>query len=168
MLHTLRGGFAREAGYSLMTEALKRGVEPGTLVFGVSDVVAIGALSAIRDAGREPGTDIAVAGFDDIPTSRDVRPDLTTVHVPLEDLGYRALRAVIDPDWTGDAAPLPLDGADPRQHPAASLTAGRRPAQMVSAASGEVRGIRATGAVPASTGARHLSSRASPELARRP
>ncbi|MGC5224276.1 LacI family DNA-binding transcriptional regulator [Micromonospora sp. DT81.3] len=105
----LRGGFAREAGYSLMTEALEEGVEPGTLVFGVSDVVAIGALSAIRDAGREPGADIAVAGFDDIPTSRDVRPDLTTVHVPLEDLGYRALRAVIEDEWTGDAAPLPLD-----------------------------------------------------------
>ena len=56
-----------------------------------------------------PGPDIAVAGFDDIPTSRDVRPDLTTVHVPLEDLGYRALRAVIDDEWTGDAAPLPLE-----------------------------------------------------------
>ncbi|HWI30458.1 MAG TPA: LacI family DNA-binding transcriptional regulator [Microbacterium sp.] len=106
---TLRGGFTREAGYSLMSEALGRGVERGTVVFGVSDVVAIGALSAIRDAGREPGTDIAVCGFDDIPTSRDVRPALTTVHVPLEDLGYRALRAAIDDEWTGDAEPLPLD-----------------------------------------------------------
>ena len=103
----LRGGFNREAGCSLMTEALERGVEPGTVVFGVSDVVAIGALSAIRDAGREPGTDIAVGGFDDIPTSRDVRPGLTTVHVPLEDLGYRALRAVIEDEWTGMPRPSP-------------------------------------------------------------
>ncbi|MCR8526486.1 substrate-binding domain-containing protein, partial [Escherichia coli] len=64
----LRGSFTRESGYTLMSAALARGVEPGTLVFGISDVVAIGVMSAIRDAGLVPGVDIAVAGFDDIPT----------------------------------------------------------------------------------------------------
>ena len=66
---------------------LADGLAAGTLVFGISDVVAIGVMSAVRDAGRGVGADVAVAGFDDIATGRDIRPGLTTVRVPLEDLG---------------------------------------------------------------------------------
>lgn len=104
-----RGGFSRESGAEAMSAALADGVEPGTVVFGISDVVAIGALTAVRAAGREPGTDIALAGFDDIPTGRDVTPPLTTVRVPLPDVGYRALRAAVDTDADGAAAALPLE-----------------------------------------------------------
>lgn len=107
--HVYRSGFSREAGAEAMQAALADGVEPGTVVFGISDVVAIGALTALRLAGREPGTDVAVAGFDDIPTGRDVTPALTTVRVPLEEVGYRALRAAIDGDEAPDAPPLRLD-----------------------------------------------------------
>src|SRR5690606_2685442 len=78
-----RGGFTREAGWQAMRDALAAGVKPGTVVFGVSDVVAIGAMSALREAGRRVGDDIAVCGFDDIATSRDVTPALSTVHIPL-------------------------------------------------------------------------------------
>ncbi|MCR2783486.1 MULTISPECIES: LacI family DNA-binding transcriptional regulator [unclassified Microbacterium] len=99
-----RGDFSRASGAELMTAALADGVAAGTVVFGVSDVVAIGAMSAVRDAGREPGTDIAFAGFDDIPTSRDVTPALSTVAVPLADVGLETFRAATDPDWT----PQPL------------------------------------------------------------
>jgi LacI family transcriptional regulator len=104
-----RGGFNRESGTTLMAEALADGVEPGTVVFGISDVVAIGALAALREAGREVGPDIALAGFDDIPTGRDVTPALTTVRVPLQDVGYQALRAAIDEEWTPDAGDLRLE-----------------------------------------------------------
>ncbi|MBA8817252.1 LacI family transcriptional regulator [Microbacterium halimionae] len=104
-----RDGFTREGGHALMQQALRDGVEPGTLVFGVSDVVAIGGLVAIREAGRTVGDDIAVAGFDDIPASRDLTPALTTVHVPLEDVGYEALRAAVDNDWHPDAVVTQLD-----------------------------------------------------------
>lgn len=103
-----RGGFNRDEGERLMTLALADGVEPGTLVFGVNDVIAIGALTALRDAGREPGADIALAGFDDIPTSRDVRPALTTVRVPLDELGYQSLHAAVDDEWSPDDAALAL------------------------------------------------------------
>jgi LacI family transcriptional regulator len=99
-----RGGFTREAGWQAMRDALAAGIEPHTVVFGVSDVVAIGAMSAIRDAGRRVGDDIAVCGFDDIATSRDVTPALSTVHIPLEDVGYQALRAIVDDDWDAQAA----------------------------------------------------------------
>jgi LacI family transcriptional regulator len=94
-----RGQFTRESGYALMAEALADGVGRGTVVFGISDIVAIGALSALRDAGRTVGTDVALAGFDDIPTGRDVTPTLTTVRIPLEELGYQALHAAVDAEW---------------------------------------------------------------------
>ncbi|WP_439590784.1 LacI family DNA-binding transcriptional regulator [Microbacterium sp.] len=103
-----RGGFTRDSGERLMHEALEDGIEPGTLVFGVNDVVAIGALAAIRAAGRSVGHDIALAGFDDIPTGRDVTPALTTVRVPLEAVGHETLRAAVDADWTVDPAALEL------------------------------------------------------------
>lgn len=104
-----RDGFTRESGARLMSEALEHGVVTGTVVFAVSDIVAIGAMSAIRDAGRVVGPDVAVCGFDDIPAGMDVTPHLTTVKVPLEDFGYRALRAAVSDTWGADVEPLPLD-----------------------------------------------------------
>ncbi|MEU4014798.1 LacI family DNA-binding transcriptional regulator [Microbacterium sp. NPDC028030] len=102
-----RGGFRRESGAAEMAAALADGVARDTLVFGISDVVAIGAMSAIRDAGREVGADIAVCGFDDVPVSGDVSPALTTVRVPLSEVGYQAFRATVDADW--EQVPLPLE-----------------------------------------------------------
>ncbi|GAA4768569.1 LacI family DNA-binding transcriptional regulator [Microbacterium gilvum] len=96
----VRGEISRDAGYAAASALLTDALAPGTLVFGISDVVAIGALSAVRDAGRTPGADIAVAGFDDIATGRDVTPGLTTVRLPLEELGAQALRASVDAEWT--------------------------------------------------------------------
>lgn len=115
-----RGGFTRDAGYSAGQDLLADGVDAGTVVFGISDVVAIGIMSAIRDAGREIGTDIAVAGFDDIATGQDIRPGLTTVRVPLEELGFQALTAAVTAEWDAAAEPpLPLEvvvrGSTPRR-----------------------------------------------------
>lgn len=102
-----RGTFERESGAATMAQALDDGIEPGTLVFALSDVVAIGAMTAIRDAGRVVGADIAVCGFDDVPVSRDVTPQLTTVHVPLSEFGYQAFRATVDAEW--QPAPVELE-----------------------------------------------------------
>lgn len=104
-----RGGFTRESGFQLMAQALAEGVAPGTLIFAISDVVAIGAMTAVREAGRIVGSDIALCGFDDIPAGRDVTPGLTTVRIPLEDVGYLALRAAVDDEWDAAALPLPLE-----------------------------------------------------------
>ena len=48
-----------------------------------------------------------MAGFDDIATGRDVTPGLTTVRLPLEELGAQALRASVDAEWSPDE-PVPL------------------------------------------------------------
>lgn len=94
--HVLRGDFSREWGAQAMTDLLRDEVLPaGTLVFAVSDVIAMGAMAGIRNAGRRVGTDIAVAGFDDIDSARDVTPALTTVRIPLERIGYRALEEAL-------------------------------------------------------------------------
>ena len=104
-----RGEFTREGGIELMRRALVDGVEPGTVVFGISDVVAIGALLALREAGREAGPDVALAGFDDIPACHDVTPALTTVRIPLGDLGHQAFLAATGEDWTQDDEALRLE-----------------------------------------------------------
>lgn len=104
VLRVHRSSFNREDGEQAMAEALTAGVEPGTVVFAASDTAAIGAMAAIRAAGRSVGVDIALAGFGDIQTSSDVTPTLTTVQVPLEQIGYLALRAAVETDWNPDSA----------------------------------------------------------------
>ena len=87
--------FTRDGGYVGMTELLDRDLDV-ELVFAVNDVMAVGAIAALRDQGHRVPQDMAVAGFDDIPTLRDVRPSLTTVRLPLADIGRRALELALD------------------------------------------------------------------------
>lgn len=87
--------FTRAGGFDGMHELLDR--DPDVeLVFAVNDVMAVGAMAAAREAGREIGADLAVAGFDDIVTLRDLNPGLTTVRLPLDELGGRALALALD------------------------------------------------------------------------
>jgi LacI family transcriptional regulator len=53
--------------------------------------MAVGALAALREAGRR----VAVIGFDDMPIARDVTPSLTSVRLPLTELGERAMRLAL-------------------------------------------------------------------------
>lgn len=76
-----------------------------TAVFAASDVVAFGAIAAIREAGRRVPADISVVGFDDIPLAAYFDPPLTTVHVPAHDLGRAAGLALLDRIAGRDVAP---------------------------------------------------------------
>lgn len=95
--HIVHAAFTRDGGYEGAKELLHRGVDDVELVFAVNDVMAMGAMSALREAGCIPGQTIAVAGYDDIPTVRDVTPALTTVRIPLEEIGRRAVRLALAP-----------------------------------------------------------------------
>jgi len=93
----LRSAFTRDGGYDAMHRLLRSGERP-ELVFAVNDVMALGATAAARETGLEVPRDLAVAGFDDISTLRDVTPQLTTVRVPLVDIGIAATElALADP-----------------------------------------------------------------------
>jgi LacI family transcriptional regulator len=92
----VEAGFTRDGGYSAMNTLLSRGLR-ASCVFAVTDVMAIGALSALRDKGLSVPGDVSMAGFDDIPIVRDLTPALTTVALPLEQLGERAMELALNP-----------------------------------------------------------------------
>ncbi len=70
-------------------------MEPPTAVFAVSDTLAIGAIKALRRAGRRVPEDIAVLGFDDLPLSAVFEPALTTVSQPMRELGAQAAEILL-------------------------------------------------------------------------
>lgn len=89
------GDFTRDGGHAAVEELLARGVDMDCL-FAVNDVMAVGAMSALRARGIDVPGQLGVAGFDDIVTLRDVWPGLTTVRLPLEQMGRRALELAIE------------------------------------------------------------------------
>ncbi len=92
--HVVDGGFTRDGGYAAMNELLDAGLGV-TAVCVLSDVMAIGALSACRDRGVDVPAELSLAGFDDIPIVRDLQPPLTSVRLPLDELGVRAMELVL-------------------------------------------------------------------------
>lgn len=88
-----RGEFTRDGGYAAAEELLAGDPRAEGLdaIFAVNDVMALGVMARLREAGLSLPGDVAVAGFDDIPTLRDISPALTTVAVPLEELGEAAV-----------------------------------------------------------------------------
>lgn len=91
------GGFTRDGGYAATRALAESGaLAEATCLVALSDVMAIGALAALRDLGIRVPQQISLAGFDDIPAVRDLVPPLTTVRLPLEEMGARALDMVLD------------------------------------------------------------------------
>ena len=60
--------------------------------------MAVGAMAAFRDVGIGVPDDLSVAGFDDIGPLRDLVPPLTTVRLPLEQMGSAAAKLALAPD----------------------------------------------------------------------
>ncbi len=83
------GAFSPESGYHAMQRLLDQ-VPRLEAVFVASDVVAIGAIEAARQANLRIPDDLAVVGFDDIPWSAYINPPLTTVRLPAYSLGWKA------------------------------------------------------------------------------
>jgi LacI family transcriptional regulator len=96
----IHGAFTRDGGYEAMSTVLAGGGPLPDCVFAVTDVMAVGALARLRAEGLSVPADIAVAGFDDIVTLRDVYPPLTTVRLPLKTMGEMAANLVF-----GDPGP---------------------------------------------------------------
>ena len=87
--------FNEDGGFRATRELLRDGPRP-TAVVAVNDLMAIGSMAAIREAGLQVTGDVAVTGFDDIPAARLVTPALTTVAQFQDDLGRQAARILIE------------------------------------------------------------------------
>ncbi|MBA2520900.1 MAG: LacI family DNA-binding transcriptional regulator [Chloroflexia bacterium] len=93
--------FVESGGYEAMRELLWRSPRP-TAVFAANDLLAMGALIALRESGLRVPADVAVVGFDDIPAARLVDPPLTTVAQFPRRLGQRAAELLFE-RLTGNA-----------------------------------------------------------------
>ena len=65
-------------------------------VFAASDLMAIGAMRAVRDAGLHIPEDIAFVGFDDLPIATLTDCPLTTVRQPVYEFGFKAVQTLLD------------------------------------------------------------------------
>lgn len=97
------GDFTEAGGYRAALELIG-GSHPPTAVFCANDAMAVGAISALRRAGRRVPDDVAVAGFDDIPIGRYLSPSLSSVRVDVNRMGARAVELLCHA-IAGDAPP---------------------------------------------------------------
>jgi LacI family transcriptional regulator, galactose operon repressor len=90
----VEGDFTEPSGYAAVGRLLAATSRP-TAIFAANDYMAIGAMSALTQAGLRVPEDMAIVGFDDIAMARYLNPPLTTVSVDLVDLGARAVERLL-------------------------------------------------------------------------
>ena len=88
------GNFTRDGGYAATGSLLARAAG-FTAIVAANDLMAMGAMAALRRAGLRVPDDVSVVGCDDVPIVRDVVPGLTTVRVPMREMGRRAMRLAL-------------------------------------------------------------------------
>jgi len=107
-----QGDFSSASGYR-ETCALLALAERPTAIVAASDLMALAAMQAIRDAGLQPGRDIAVVGFDDLEAAALAYPPLTTIRQDRQELGMlaatRAIELIDAPDLTPPETVLPVE-----------------------------------------------------------
>ncbi|TDO29646.1 LacI family transcriptional regulator [Kribbella sp. VKM Ac-2527] len=99
------GSFTRASGYQLTRRRLL-GDRDFTAVFAATDAMAAGVYTAATERGLRIPDDLSVVGYDDVELAQDLRPRLTSVHVPYEELGRTAARVGMAEDhqredWPG-------------------------------------------------------------------
>lgn len=99
----IEGDFTEESGYRAGQAIAAREGRPDA-IFAANDMMAVGCLLALREAGIRVPEDMALTGFDDIPLARFVSPPLTTVRADIATFGLRALERLAGM-MDADAAP---------------------------------------------------------------
>jgi LacI family transcriptional regulator, galactose operon repressor len=84
-----------EGGYRLISSMIEKGAE-FTAVIAFDDLTGLGAIRALRQAGRHIPKDCSIIGFDDIPHAAVNTPGLTTIRQPMEQMGSMAAKWVLD------------------------------------------------------------------------
>ena len=96
------GNYDQKAGFDAVEKILKLEDRP-TAVMASNDDCAIGVLSGLREAGIAIPSEMAVTGFDDVPSARYAVPPLSSVHVPVRQLGTAAIDLLVS-RLNGDSA----------------------------------------------------------------
>ena len=99
------GDFAQPSGFAA-AQALMALPEPPTAIFAANDLMAFGAMDALKAAGLRIPQDVSIVGFDDIPAAAHVHPRLTTVRQPLAEISAQAVEMLLA-RLRDDAAPAP-------------------------------------------------------------
>jgi LacI family transcriptional regulator len=84
-----------EAGYAAAREYFSNHSDT-TALFAMSDAVAVGAIRALKDLGRNVPEDVSVVGFDGIDLCRFTIPRLNTVEQPVEEIARRSVNLLLD------------------------------------------------------------------------
>lgn len=96
-----------EGGYCGAKALLERGSD-FTAVFSSNDITTIGVMRALKEAGRRIPEDVSVISIDDIVTAQYLSPMLTSVHIPLEEMGQMAAKILIDRIESGHRLPVKI------------------------------------------------------------
>ncbi len=103
----VEAGFAEESGWKAM-ESLLGLPAPPTAVFAVDDMTAIGAYQAVLDRGLRIPEDVAIIGFNDVPLASRLEPGLSTMRVPVREIGSVAAQALLNQLGDDDYRPCRL------------------------------------------------------------
>lgn len=88
------GNFEQRSGYDAVARRLAGRKPLPRALFCANDLMAFGAIAALREAGLKVPDDVAVVGFDDLPQAEAAVPPLTTVRQPVAEMGAIAFRMV--------------------------------------------------------------------------
>ncbi len=99
----VEGAFTQASGHQAGANLAGRAERPDA-IFAGNDMMAVGAMLALRDAGLAVPEDVALVGFDDVPIAELVRPGLTTLRLRIAETGRSALERLVRlVDATGEA-----------------------------------------------------------------
>ncbi|WP_432034311.1 LacI family DNA-binding transcriptional regulator [Streptomyces antibioticus] len=101
------GDFEEAGGGAAMTRLIQAHPDLDG-VFAANDNMAVGALRALRQAGRSVPGEVSVVGFDDLAVAQIAEPALTTVHQPIRNLGREMARMLVGLIGGQDPSPLLL------------------------------------------------------------
>ena len=126
------GDYTVEGGHAAMMRILEADSGGHVTVFAANDLMALGAMMAAREAGRECPVDVSILGFDGIPGGAFAWPGLTTIEKPARALGRRAAECLLDEiDGSADHGRIYLPSRLIERGSLADLSAVEPPPQTV-------------------------------------
>lgn len=93
--HIFEDSFSLEGGYNMANKLVSQQTGLPDVIFCENDTIALGALKAFHDHNIKVPQDIALLGFNDLPTSEYSIPPLSTISIPMKQMGITAARTLL-------------------------------------------------------------------------